>query len=150
MLAVRCPENAITVCGGTPLRIRGRTPERRRSCTMPPASPTSLHAFAQSLPKSPMRRPLRWKMNGPYRQAVHLGAAVRREAPRLDRERERPAEQDHFLVDRRRGRSREPARVDVPAHAVPGDRDGPRVRPEVVDQVPERVAHRGERPTLLD
>ena len=43
-----------------------------------------------------------------------------------------------------------PARVDVPLHAVASDRDGPRVRAEVVDQVPERVADCAEPAPVLD
>jgi len=36
---VRWPDIAITVCGGTPARIRCRTPLRRRSWTMRPCRP---------------------------------------------------------------------------------------------------------------
>ena len=60
-------------------------------------------------------------------QAVDLGTAVRRQAVRLDRERERPAEERDLHVDRRRRRPSKPARVDVPLHPVPGDRNGFRV-----------------------
>jgi hypothetical protein len=55
-LAVRWPEKAITVCGATPARMRCRTPERRRSWPIRPASPTfehynhgRLHQFRQNV-----------------------------------------------------------------------------------------------------
>ena len=44
---------------------------------------------------------------------------------------------------------REPPRMDVALHLVAGDRDGPCLLAEVVDQMPERVANRATRATLL-
>ena len=35
---------------------------------MRPGTPIAVHAFAQSLRKSPTRRPFRWKMNGQSRR----------------------------------------------------------------------------------